>query len=357
MILIIVLIILLCIILSLSIYLIITPNQYTQAFTLSGGKKKDMLLLSITMKTPSKGKSYKEAEDEILWLDREWNKNKTLRQTFSKEIVPKLHPFKNMRSEIESSLVGKVPITNAFIKCAEFIHRFNIRYSSLYDIASAPGMFIIAAQYINKKPIEWHACSFFSKSYLGDTYGLYKKYPKNITNLNLLDYESCDKIISTEDKYDLVTGDVGYIHGYGVLQETSHINLEYSQARLAVNLVKEGGNIFLKMYSCISNNNIWLLNQLYNYFDELYLWKPYSSRITNDETYIVGIHRNSSKVELPSNPPTIEDTPNNASLYYTFYYELAHLKNELVRGNEKLITKWIKDMEPTIKYIQNLVSN
>ena len=352
----IVLVILVCL---LAMILFFITSHASTYYTISGGNVENNVLLMRVSLNRTKGKTYDDAKNEILWLDTEWNKNKKLRQEFNSKIVPLLHPFTNMKVQINSALVGNVKVTNAFIKCCEFIHKFKVKYESLYDIASAPGMFIIAAQHMSKKPIKWHACSLFDakNKYLGDTYHLFKKYPENVIDLNLLDYNACDNVIKNEERYDLVTGDVGYVHGYNTLQETSHINLQYSQARLATNLVKEGGNVFLKMYSCISNNNIWLLNNLYSLFDDLYIWKPYSSRITNDETYIVGLHRNAKTCDLPITPPTINEVPNNAPMYYTYYYNLARLKNDLVMGKPKTVAKWLKDMKPLIDAISSLTTN
>ena len=295
----------------------------------------------------------------IMKLDIEYDKNAKLKRNFSR-IRNTLHPFSALRKSIRSRVLDdkEVVITNAFMKCYEFITTFNIQYDSLYDIASAPGMFVICADYIrhSKTPLRWHACSYIAEgSYLDDTYGLFKMHPDCFENVNVLNDDDIKRVIKNEhSSYDLVLGDIGCIHGYNELQEESHKELQRRQALLAAHLTKKGGNAFLKMYSCITAPSIMLVSNLSKYFRELYLWKPYTSRITNVETYIVALSRN----DKPYEESTV--MPKNAQLFYKYYNDLATYKNVLVEellqnGTEEVnVKKWLKDISKVYNAITHL---
>lgn len=318
------LIVLMTFLIAVLLFILFTKNNVFQ-IAINGGAAivKPMFLQQINKKLISSCKeelTLETVKNEILWLDNHWDEYKNI----TREMISALHPYP--REEINSSLVGKVKVSNAFLKFAEFLETFKIKFESMFDIASPPGMFIIAAQHLSKNPFEWKASAWFEEGYLQDQYGLFFKNPSKWIKLNLLDKPECDKLIQKEkSKYDLVSGDVGTDHGYGELQEESHIEVQHSQAWIALNLVKKGGNVFLKMYTCILPKSMQLMTSLSLYFKKLYLWKPNTSRITNNETYIVGIERNSK------NPSELIEEPSSPCLFYKYYYDLAKYKNNLVK--------------------------
>jgi len=331
------------------------------------------LLLPVTKQIPSKMRyslklTYQQVKSAILYLDKFYDKNKNFKYKFY-SIRKTLHPFGTINLHIDSSLVGKQKATNAFMKMYEFMETFHPKFKSLFDIASSPGMFVIAAAHkllaSSGDTLKWDACSYIpSKSstvYLQDDYSLFKSNKNHFYNVNVLKDSDCQQLLEKVDKYDLVTGDIGSIHGYNDLQEDIHKTLQYRQAYLALNLVNKGGNIFLKMYTCISNNTIYLINRLSQHFEKLYLWKPYTSRILNNEIYIVGINKNDKKPDLALSWNDHYPPQENTQLFYDFFYTLAQKKLALVNGylnkNKSLITNWQRKMKPIIQKLQHLNSN
>jgi len=143
--------------------------------------------------------------------------------------------------------------------------------------------------------------------------------------VDLMNNDEIKNCINRFGKFDIVTGDVGMPHGFKVLQEDSHYKLQRNQAAMAVNMCNDGGSIFLKMYTIITDECIKIVEELKSHFEELYIWKPFTSRITNNETYIVGL----KKKKNIGGEIIIEKEK-----YYNFYYSLANVKNKYVQNPE-----------------------
>ncbi|KAG4085254.1 hypothetical protein H8356DRAFT_1740897 [Neocallimastix lanati (nom. inval.)] len=327
------------------------------------------LLLPITKTTPYiipplLKLTHQQVKTAILSLDKLYDTDNSFKHKF-RAIKNILHPFGNINLRIDSSLVGEQKATNAFMKMYEFMEIFHPKFKSLFDIASSPGMFVIAAAHkllaSSGDILQWDACSYIPPTesmYLQDDYSLFKSNKDHFYNVNVLVDDDCLQLLDKVGKYDLVTGDIGSIHGYNDLQEDVHTTLQYRQAYLALNLVNQGGNIFLKMYSCINNNTIYLINVLQTHFENLYLWKPYTSRILNNEVYIVGINKNYKVPDLPLQWKDQYPFQENTQLFYSFFYKLARKRLSLVNGylnkNKLIITNWQQEMRPILKMIKHL---
>lgn len=329
------------------------------------------LLLHITKQTPyiipSLKLTHQQVKTAILSLDKLYDTDNGFKHKF-RAIKSILHPFGTINLRINSSLVGKQKATNAFMKMYEFMEIFHPKFKSLFDIASSPGMFVIAAAHkllaSSGDTLEWDACSYIppkESMYLQDDYSLFKSNKDHFYNVNVLEDNDCLQLLNKVGKYDLVTGDIGSVHGYNDLQEDVHRTLQYRQAYLALNLVNQGGNIFLKMYTCINNSTIYVINVLRSHFENLYLWKPYTSRILNNEIYIVGINKNEKAPDLPLGWKDDYPIQENTQLFYSFFYKLAKKKLSLVNGylnkNKLVISKWQHEMKPILKMIKHLDSN
>ena len=266
--------------------------------------------------------------DKYMYLTKLYDRLLDLRQNF-KKILYLSHPFESITKTITSSFIPNdapqdeslshakgVPmkITNAFMKmyeCLTYLDKsdvlpklFKSNALHMYDIAGAPGMFVLATeQYLHKYhpnvKLDWQSSSLEKlddNTALLDQYGLYSANPER--------YQSCDVTNSTDianilktctGKFDLVTGDIGIYHedSWDKLQEEVQHNLEYGQASFAVNLCNTGGAMYLKMYSLVTYSTLSLLNELTKYFENVYVCKPFTSRILNDECYILCTNRNS----------------------------------------------------------------
>lgn len=246
-----------------------------------------------------------------------------------------------------------VHTTNAYWKMVELLLWMykDSTISSHMDIAGAPGMFTLAVRDYFKKELTWFASSLEDKDALTDTYGIYKSNPKLFYPADLTKQKDVDGLVKFVDqKFDLVTGDVGCEHDYDKydLQEYSSLDVQWGQTAAALRLVKEGGNVVLKVFTLITKQSAYMLDVLASQFKEVYIVKPYTSRITNKESYIVGLGYNGNLVlpSLRSDPPIQH--------IYQNYMELAdyevirslhvrHVLNSMDKPNFRIYRKTVVD--------------
>lgn len=272
------------------------------------------------------------------------------------KIIPISHPFEQITTTVKSSFIKSnkpLKITNAFMKIYEIMKflednryiELNKKELSLYDIAGAPGMFVISIENYLKKyncNLDWYSSSLIGGSALTDVYGLYKDNPSRFRPCELLNENDLKEIINENKKYELVTGDVGIYHedDYDHLQEEKQLNLEWSQMILALNLVQKHGNVILKMYSYTTKENIFLLDILSQYFEYVFISKPYTTRIFNDESYIICVNRNSkNEKDLPLYRPKISNNYQsiNQKLVSAFEYSRLDIKFRMISLIERII--------------------
>lgn len=313
--------------------------------------------------------SMQEIQMNLLYLDTLYDKDSKFKSNYI-NYMKQSHPFEFLKFTVHTPIIGDVLITNAFMKMIEFIKTYIPKSTSanttLFDIASAPGMFIVAlSTYMKSSSFTWDACSYIPKGnskYLNDKYGVFKQNPEHFHNVNILDKSECENLVHhtlNNKKYTLVTGDVGTEHGYNELQEIHHLDLQWSQAWLALNLVAEHGNIFLKMYSLITDNSMYLINTLSEYFEKLYIWKPQTSRIFNCETYIVGLNRNSKDcTSIPFEREKIVSSSVNVQDIYNYFHNYAKIRLTIVNAllHDVSIKAYTDTLTPMINYISSFKS-
>ena len=107
---------------------------------------------------------------------------------------------------------------------------------------------------------------------------------------NLYNYENVEQFINIVDKNycNLVTADGGfdYSEDYNS-QETLSYKLIYSEIYLALNVQKIGGSFIIKVFDLFTYKTIQLLYLLYNCYREIKIYKPFTSRLSNSEKYII----------------------------------------------------------------------
>lgn len=278
-----------------------------------------------------------------------YNEDKFFRDHYRRIFILE-HPFEMITSFIRSSFCSKdqdIKITNAFMKMYEFLEMIDQHIPqsgtlTMYDVAGAPGMFVLATEYYLKTKrkqnvtLDWFACSLTDhENALTDTYGLYANNPDRFTPCNVLVEDDIQKCIAARNaqKYHLVTGDIGIYHDddYSKLQEEIHLDLQWGQMILALNLVETSGVLYLKMYTYTTEESHFLLDVLTYYFEKVYITKPYTSRIINTESYIVCINRNDKPVDLPLIRPKIDSYNSlNVDLINTFENTRADYKIQII---------------------------
>ena len=96
------------------------------------------------------------------------------------------------------------------------------------------------------------------------------------------------EVLEDGGKVDLVTGDGGLDFSINFnCQEQLSFHLIFCEIVSAFSVLKTGGSFVLKMFDIHTSNTLQLIFLLSNYFDEIILTKPYTSRPANSEKYIV----------------------------------------------------------------------
>ncbi len=241
-------------------------------------------------------------------------------ESFVKEIDPKLPPLLN----------------RAFLKIWEMITMFDLipdteNFTSSH-LAEGPGSFIQATIYYRELLEKMGKIKSAGKdNYYGVTLHsdhehlqMQKEFIKYFdkeksTRLHVLETKSVDKIkdmygggykglltngdltkINTIKLFggskdvtafakpsDLVTADGGFDWKKENLQEQEAYRLIFSEIVTAIKVQKDGGSFVLKIFESYTHSTLKMIELLRSFYKEVYICKPYTSRISNSEKYIV----------------------------------------------------------------------
>ena len=92
-----------------------------------------------------------------------------------------------------------------------------------------------------------------------------------------------------QEKAHFVTADGGFLWKNESLQEQEIIPLLIGQILTAIKIQKQHGNFVLKIFESYTLTTIKILCILNECYESIYLIKPYTSRISNSEKYVVCI--------------------------------------------------------------------
>ena len=205
------------------------------------------------------------------------------------EIVYLTHS--TFRKKSEKAMEHNEKTTNAYWKMTEIWNHFKFDLQNInhFDIACAPGYFIMAMKMISKKNnINYSFKGFTLQDGLDLDDDL--KNNENIFFQDILKNDLDDNLKQYYKKYNLVTGDIGIKCNYEQIEELQLIELERKQMETALKLVSNGGYVVLKMFTYSQKETIRLVDEFSKHFDKSYIYKPYSSRVLNNESYLIGIH-------------------------------------------------------------------
>jgi len=187
-----------------------------------------------------------------------------------------------------------IPISRSYFKIHEILKDYNINdleYCSC--IAEGPGGFINCL--LNNYNIKCiygitllsndRKIPFWSTKLFNNPRVYLNKY-KNTGDI--YSKKTCDNFINNSKKSDLVTSDGGFDYSTDYnKQELLSYKLIYSEIYIAFNIQKENGTFILKVFDIFYHNTIQLLYLLYLSYNEVFIYKPTVSRISNSEKYIV----------------------------------------------------------------------
>ena len=200
-------------------------------------------------------------------------------------------------SDKKKNICLKIPISRSYFKLCEIMQDFKLNKKNevVLCLAEAPGGFI---EYIQENS---YSSKIYANTYIKDEKNIpiwnkhilnnYLIYFTN-SNKNNGDLKNIDNIndikIQIQGDCDLITADGGidYSNDYNN-QELDSYELLYSEIYTALYCQKEGGCFIIKFFDIFYNKTIQLLNILYRCYDNVSFTKPYTSRPSNSEKYII----------------------------------------------------------------------
>lgn len=200
-------------------------------------------------------------------------------------------------------------VSNAWLKAYEMFTHYNLfpeRANKFiyFDNAAFPGSFILAAwHYVNTKceikEFKWYGSSLITDNELTigaleDKYKLFKNYPDHwlMSENNNGDVLVPDNQFDWKNRLggqvDLYTSDLGFdVSSDYNKQELLHSRANLAQIFTGLLVLKKGGNMLTKQYSCFEPITISLMGIMTRLFDTVEICKPMFSKSSNSETYLV----------------------------------------------------------------------
>tara|TARA_B100001758_G_C18374164_1_gene593245 strand:+ start:465 stop:1640 length:1176 start_codon:yes stop_codon:yes gene_type:complete len=227
---------------------------------------------------------------------KHWDKYKKITNPF--EYIHTPIPGKNF------SICKYIPISRAFYKMIEIIHNFNFLNDNnnikSFHLAEGPGGFIEAFSYYRNNHNDlyygitlisndinvpgWKKSVSFLKKHKNIILDSGKCRTGNLLNKENIQY-FYEKYYNT---FDYVTGDAGidYSDDYNNQEQTSS-KLILIQILYAIIIQKQGGNFILKIFDIFNDLTIEYIFLLSCLYEDVYIYKPNTSRIANSEKYII----------------------------------------------------------------------
>lgn len=235
----------------------------------------------------------------------------------NKKIYYVVNPFEHTIDKSEEDLVHKIPkyfknikiLNRAFYKLWEILMKFDLipkkgkeTFTSAH-LAEGPGSFIQATLLFREK------YSTINKKDMHYTVTLKGKIPidKNLEKI-------CDKklCIHKGDKGDLtdmktinnftkgksvnfITADGGFEWKNENFQEQEAYKLLLGEIITALKIQNEKGSFVLKIFETYTEVTIKYILILQQFYKEIYIYKPYMSRTSNSEKYLVCLNFNKPK--------------------------------------------------------------
>lgn len=198
-------------------------------------------------------------------------------------------------------------VTNAWLKLVEMLASFKLikdhNHVRMFDNASAPGAFIMGANYwvttVMNNKLDWMASSLISKSdnsALGDSYGLAKLHPQRFTTTGTpfngdTTFVPYLRYMAKHYKkaFKFYSSDLGMAIGEGEynMQEAINAKGNLGQILMGLEVLDDKGTFLIKQYTHLSSFTISLIAIVAASFDNTYIVKPVTSKPDNSEEYIV----------------------------------------------------------------------
>ena len=240
--------------------------------------------------------SEKKAEIDLLDEGCKWDKMKKLANPY--ELVYTNHNKKKKND----SIAAYKPISRSYFKLWEMNKEFDIidinrdKYV-ISTLAEGPGGFMqalinirgdnskdhyygITLENNNKYIPDWEKLNIFGsqKENLKVIYG-------DLYNMRDIKYYLS---FFTSEKADIVTADGGFDYSVDFNgQEINSTRIIFCEIAVALLSLKVGGHFICKFFDMLTISTVNILYILYSHFQEIYIYKPKTSRPANSEKYLV----------------------------------------------------------------------
>ncbi len=212
-----------------------------------------------------------------------------------------IHTHVNNRN---SSVCKYKPLSRSFFKMIEIINIFNFfddkNEISSFHLAEGPGGFIEAFNYIRNNPKDkYYGITLISDDVNVPSWKKSNNYLNNNKNI-IIEYgksKDGDLFLQENLKYcyekygnsiDYITADGGFDFSVDFnKQEDLSLKLIFAQIIYAIIMQKKGGHFVIKIFDIFKYKTVELIFLLSNLYENVYIYKPHTSRIANSEKYII----------------------------------------------------------------------
>ncbi len=219
------------------------------------------------------------------------------------------NPYEFIHTSYENKqVISKLkPISRAYYKMIEICKVFDIFANNQFDsinsfhLAEGPGGFIEAFASLRKNSNDiyygmtlinntntnipgWKKANFFLKKNPNVIIEYGKDNTGNLYSVNNIKY--CYSKYG--NSMNIITGDGGFDFSVDYSKQEQHVmRLIFSQISYAILMQKEHGTFILKVFDILLKGSVDLLFILSCFYENVYIYKPNTSRYANSEKYII----------------------------------------------------------------------
>ena len=196
------------------------------------------------------------------------------------------------------------PLSRSFFKMIEIINVFNILNDEnnirSFHLAEGPGGFIEAFNYYrNNKSDIYYGMTLISNNINVPSWKKSNNFINSNKNIKIIVGESKNGDLflkknllyinnNFKESMDYITGDGGFDFSVDFnKQEELSLKLIISQIFYALIMQKNKGTFVLKIFDMFNIKTIEMLFLLTNCYENIYIYKPNTSRVANSEKYII----------------------------------------------------------------------
>jgi 23S rRNA U2552 (ribose-2'-O)-methylase RlmE/FtsJ len=309
-----------------------------------------------------------------IFNDSRYTRKHLITNPFEHEISDYDKDIKTM-SELYFETKKNGIISRAFYKLWEILIIFDIipaKPITAVFLAEAPGAFVQASAYYRMKFND-------EKDYLKDKfYCISVNNGKDITfkenilkalnNITICKENNGDitnlsvqkDLKNLANEAELITADGGFNWINENYQEQEAYRLIFAEIISALRLQKKSGNFILKIFETFTPLTIKLLLLLNNYYNEVHIYKPFTSRLTNSEKYVIcKDFKGINSIELKNLEELLETINTNEMKdnYLNDIFLNNYLSENIIKLNQKMSidisNKQYSAINETIVYLNN----